>query len=280
MKLLSTFLLLISCLTLSAQNFLGWQYKDRYFSASLGSGNNVFLGDFNQQKKIQEELSHFTLGLEARLWSKVGARVEASYYKIRGRDALAADSSFYEQRNLSFESWNFEMSFQGVFYMREYAGDYHKRWPIDPYLALGVGFTTINPTTEYQDEMIELRPLQTEGVPYAPITFMIPAAAGLKLRINEFVNFNMEIAYRYTFSDYLDDVSGTYPGERSNPLSNALSNRKDEIAIVNQEVYDNLVPGERRGNPNNMDQYMFISLKLEIFLPPGKGPLFSKPGAY
>lgn len=273
-------LFLTGTLSLAAQNFLSWQYSDRYFSATIGTGNNIYFGELNSANRIQQDLSHLSLGLEARLWSKVSARAEFAYYHIRGNDKFAADSSFKKQRNLSFKSNNVEGSLQGVFYLRQYRGDYYKRWSVDPYIALGVGFTTVNPYAEYEGDKIDLRPLQTEQVAYSPVAFMIPAAAGVKLRINEFVNINLELAYRYTFTDYLDDVSTFYPGELADPLANALTNRKDEIAIINAEAYDQQVAGGPRGNPNDNDQYLFLSVKFEVFLPRGSNSLFSKPGAY
>ena len=55
-----------------------------------------------------------------------------------------------------------------------------------------------------------------------------------------------------------------------------LSNRKDEIPIVNANAYDKLVPGGQRGNPTFKDQYMFMSFQLEVFLPKNKEAMFKK----
>lgn len=281
MRVIPTIVLITLVYQIQAQNFLSWKYSDRYFSAALGSGNTMYIGELNSTNRIQQDLSHVSLGLEARLWSKVAARTELVYYQLRGNDRFAEDSTFQEQRNLSFRSNNLEFSIQGVFYMRKYRGDYYRRWAVDPYIAVGAGFTTFNPKTEYQGQFVELRPLQTENVSYSTVTMIIPAAAGLKLKINEFINLNFEIMYRYTFTDYLDDVSGTYPTEPlSGPLAEALSNRKDEIPIVNAEAYDALVPGNPRGDSSDNDQYLFLSIKIEFYLPRGSSSIFSKPGAY
>lgn len=279
MKWIFIGIIFLSGLSLQAQNFLSWQYNDRYFSAAFGTGQSMYIGELNQPNRIQEDFSHWTLGLEARLLSKVSARVEAGLYHVRGRDRLAPDSSFQRQRNLSFDTYNFEMSIQGVFYMRKYRGDYYRRWPVDPYLALGVGFTTINPTTTLQETKYNLREIATEDNSYGPVALMLPAAAGIKFSINEFVNFNLEVAYRYTFTDYLDDVSTTFPESFPNTTAELLSNRKDEIGVVNQDAYDRLVAGERRGDPDNNDQYLFLSMKLEIYLPRGSSPVIKKPEA-
>ncbi len=201
-------------------------------------------------------------------------------YKINGADFLAPDSSFNRQRNLSFESWNFESSLQGVYYFKDYGGDFFRRWKTDPYISAGIGFTTYNPKAELNGKEYKLRDFRTEGTSYGKVALVIPAAAGLKLRINEFINFNVEVAFRYTFTDYLDDVSTVYPQGTADNLASALSNRKDEIPVINTEAYDQLVAGGPRGNPDNNDHYGFINFKLEIFLPNNKGPLLQKPSAY
>ena len=45
----------------------------------------------------------------------------------------------------------------------------------------------------------------------------IPFGVGIKYSINEKVNLSVEIAQRFTTTDYLDDVSTTYAGPNSFP---------------------------------------------------------------
>lgn len=269
-----------------AQNFLSWQLNDRYFSGQVGFGFASYRGELKHNGSIQNEISNITLGLEARLLSRIGARIELGRYNIRGHDKHAADSSFARQRNLSFTSVNYEASIQGIFYMKKYAGDYYKRGKVDPYLLAGIGATFISPEAELGDESHKLHELQTEETTYSRITMIIPVGAGLKWRVNPFLNFTTEITYRFTLSDHLDDVSGRYPESYPNPTTELLSNRKDEVGVINQEAYDQLVAGSLRGDPNDKDAYLFLNLKFEIFLPPGifqKGNPRSgikKPSAY
>ena len=268
-----------------AQNFLSWQMNDRYFSTQLGAGFASYRGELKHNGSIQNEVSNISLGIEARLLSKIGARFEVGRYNIRGHDKHASDSSFARQRNLSFESVNYEVSLQGIFYMKPYAGDYYKRSQIDPYLMLGVGATYLSPTTTLGEDEFPLYEIQTEDTDYSRLTLIIPAGAGLKWKINPFINLISEITYRYTFSDYLDDVSGDFPTSYPDVTTEILSNRKDEVGVINQEAYDELVGGNPRGDDSLNDGYLFLNFKLEFFLPPdlfsGKfGALFSKPSAY
>ena len=265
---------------LRAQNFLSWRYSDRYFSFYTGSGQTLYLGELNKTHQLRKIPSIAQVGMEARLWSKVSTRLEAGYYVLESGDHLAPAGSFEQQRNLSFYSGNFEASLHGVFYMRPYAGDYYRRWRVDPYLALGVGYSSYNPQAGFNGKVYELRSLQTEGVLYKKGTLVLPGAAGIKLKVNDFVNLTFELAFRYTFTDYLDDVSGDFVAAADQSVRSALINRKNEIRIVNPEAYRELVTGNPRGNPANNDHYLLLCYRIEFFIPNKKGPVLKKPSAY
>jgi len=251
-----------------AQDFLSWQLNDRYFSAQVGLGFASYRGELKHNSSFQHQVSNLSLGVEARLWSRVAARVELGRYYIQGSDRHAADSSFARQRNLSFHSVNYEASIQGIFYMRKYAGAYYKRHRLDPYLMAGVGTTFISPQADLGGQSYDLYKLHTEDKTYSRWTMIIPVGAGLKWRLTPFMNFITEVTYRYTFSDHLDDVSGNYPNSYPNLLTQLLSNRKDEVGVINQSAYDRLVSGNPRGDNTNKDAYLFLNLKFEFFLPP------------
>lgn len=273
---LGVFLLLISHWVVS-QDFLSWQLNDRYFSVLAGAGMSSYRGELKHNKSIQNEFSNFSLGLEARLLSKVSARFEITQYSIRGSDDFASDSSYARQRNLKFTSQNWEASLMGVFFLKKYRGDYFKRWAMDPYIFGGVGFTYFNPTTQLGNQSYELAPLRTEGLDYSQLAVIFPLGAGLKFKLNSFTNFNLEASYRFTLTDYLDDVSTTYAASYPNTTVELIANRKDEIPVVNQEAYDQLIAGGPRGNPTNNDRYLFLSFKFELFLPPD---LFQREGGF
>ena len=282
---LTAFFFLISSASF-AQNFLSWQYNDRYFSFSAGTGSTTYLGELNSQNSINTDLSQFSLGIEARLLNHIGARLEAATFKFSGDDKNAADSSFQQQRNLSFESTNYHFQFHLVYYLKPYQGDYYKRSTFDPYLFSGVGYLNFKPTTELGGERFDLREAQTEGVSYKKWVTTIPVGIGGKFKVNEFLNVNVEVSYHFTFTDYLDDVSQSYATEFSSSTARLLSDRKDEIGVINQEFYDQIQPGARRGNPDDNDRFLQVSLKAEIFLPPNlfsrknKKAILKKPSAY
>ena len=59
--------------------------------------------------------------------------------------------------------------------------------------------------------------------------------------------------WRFTFTDYIDDVSTSYvePNSQS-PLANELYNNLDETYLV----------GFQRGDPNNFDKYGFFGMSI------------------
>ena len=65
--------------------------------------------------------------------------------------------------------------------------------------------------------------LETEKS-YPDRTFSIPLTAGLKFRTFSRISLALELTTRYTFTDYLDDVSGDFRKEYDNDLQQYASN--------------------------------------------------------
>lgn len=273
MKRVLTTLLLFSAFLSSAQNFLGWKYNDRYFSASTGTGISSYFGELNESNSLHNRLSTINIGLEARLLSRLAARVEAHYMSIEGSDANAPDSSFQRQRNLSFRSRNIQLQLSGIYYLKKYSGDFYKRANVDPYITAGIGYMYYNPTADLGGQTYSLRELETEEFTYNKWVVTVPMGAGIKFKVNDFFNFNVEASYILAFSDYLDDVSTTYGSSFSSLTAELLSDRKDEIGVVNEEYYDQIQPGAKRGEAANNDSLLLLSFKAEFYLP---HTLFSK----
>ena len=56
----------------------------------------------------------------------------------------------------------------------------------------------------------KLRPLQTEGNHTDNIAICVPAGFGIKKAFNSQGGIKLEAGYRFTNTDYLDDVSDVY----------------------------------------------------------------------
>lgn len=156
-----------------------------------------------------------------------------------------------------------------------------------------------NPLAE-AGKWVSLMDLGTEGQhsdqydiePYSSFQYAIPFGAGVRMRLPGPFDAAFEIGYRLLFFDHLDDLSGNYvdPGAfGSNELARAMADRSlepvssaGEARIVDQIVdryglgsrvstidgqpYP-IIPGwgfegDKRGSPNNNDQYIMTQLRL------------------
>ena len=152
-----------------------------------------------------------------------------------------------------------------------------------PYLLAGVTGFYFNPRGTYKDletgisKTVDLQPLRTEGEgfnapgkvfpkSYSLFSYGAILGIGVKWDIGRALGLGLEYQLRYTFTDNLDDVSGSYidPLDHqvaflSDPkkavLSNKMSDRSDEIISGYQHK-----PGELRGDPSNKDMYSTLSI--------------------
>ena len=272
-KSITTFTLIFVCISLQAQNFLSWKFIDRYFSLYIGTGTATYLGELNYPNHVNLRPSQLNMGVESRLLSRLGVRIQGTYLTLSGNDNNAPDSSFQKQRNLSFDARNFEAQINLVYYFKPYYANYHTRWKTDFYLTSGIGYMFYDPRTQIGNDVFKLRKYKTEGIAYKKWTFTLPVGIGAKFKINEFININAEVTYHFTFTDYIDDVSNTYATEFVNTTAELLSDRKDETTLISLPLYDQIVPGAKRGDPTKNDAFALFSLKFEIYIPPD---LFSK----
>ena len=89
---------------------------------------------------------------------------------------------------------------------------------------------------------------------------------GVKYSIGGRFNIALEIGYRFTTTDYLDDVSTIYHTRKillnNSELAVALSNRTEEYTGVSATY----LIGARRGNANNTDGYLTLGLRISFSL--------------
>jgi len=151
------------------------------------------------------------------------------------------------------------------------------------YSFAGLGFFHFNPQAEYNGKWYDLQPLGTEGQgsatneisnpkqeKYSLNQIVIPMGIGMYYKTAAGVKIGFEVGFRKTFTDYLDDVSDVYadPAEveaANGPIAAALSNRTAEVTS-SPTVLSNYTKGDKRGNPNSNDSYLFTMLTLSYTL--------------
>jgi len=249
---------------------------DRKWVASAGTGTAKYFGELtNDGDIIQGTLYNIEVGLERRFTDRISARGNLTFFQIQSSDIDAKDESRV-RRNLSFKGANIELSATGIIQLFSEVGRYYQRPVINPYFFLGLGALYYNPRAEipatYHDgspipeagKMTSLRQYKTEFVNYSPVTLVIPFGVGVKMMIAPPLNVSINGGYRYTLSDYLDDMSTVHfdDADFGDPLAAALSDRRPELGL---EPY---AAGKKRGNPDKKDGYFLFSIRIDYYLPP------------
>jgi hypothetical protein len=244
------------------------------------------------------------------------------YGTLKGSDAESAKDPFRKERNLSFRNRIKELSVVAVFDLFENFGTYISRVKWTPYVFIGIGAFLQNPQAiapktyldgtadPYAGQWVNLQPLGTEGQysnlkpadanygikPYSLLQVAIPFGVGARFRVNEVIDLWADIGFRYTFTDYLDDVSKNYVDlntlQAKNPnmtqLAQAMSYRSNEIKqptdlpngstlyslktpsgvvqipLVNGYGSENI--HNNRGDDKSKDVYMVTSIKITYIL--------------
>ena len=208
-------------------------------------------------------------------------RIGLDYGNISGSDAASSDA-YERSRNLSFRSNIIELNDVIEFNFFKY--DKRKRdLAFTPYICAGVGVFYFNPTATYEGKTYSLQPLGTEGQndpesgkgKYSRVSMSIIGGGGFKYSFHPAWCLGVEFGFRKTLTDYIDDVSTTYPSKvvsftTSNSIARALSDRSGEVG----ESFGR--PGKQRGDNKNKDSYMFLGLSLSYTILKEHCPKISK----
>lgn len=234
---------------------------------------------------------------------------------LRGSDAESADKDdlsngvYRYRRNLSFRNQIKELSAVAILDLFKNDGNYIARVKWTPYAFVGIGVFAHQPkaqapatdlngnTLPEAGDWVKLRPLGTEGQystlaatdvnsgikPYGLFQAAIPFGLGARLRLNDVMDLWADIGFRYTFTDYLDDVSQNYVdlGVLNSDLARAMSYRTNELNLPssnhsytarNGQTYTvEAGYGEEnqynmRGSKKDRDIYMVTSFRLTYII--------------
>ncbi|NOT76597.1 MAG: outer membrane beta-barrel protein [Cyclobacteriaceae bacterium] len=245
-----------------AQSFFAMR-RDRSLILTVGTGTSSYLGDLANEGDYLQANLNLHAGLQYYLSNRIAIRSEVSWFQLHGDDAKGTIESGRRNRNLNFQSNNFEINGVAMISLYPQGRSFYQRPPFNLYGFAGVGLLYFNPTTEYNGAKYQLQPQQTELVSYSLVTPIIPMGIGMRFKLGPFTNLSIEAGYRKTFTDYLDDVSTIHhdAAKFPNALAAALSDRRPEIGLALKEE------GFLRGNPNNNDAYILYSVKVEYYLP-------------
>jgi hypothetical protein len=247
----------------SAQSFYAMR-RQRNMIGSFGTGTASYFGELRNDGEYLDTKPSINLGIQVFVTHRLSLRGEITWFQIAGADSKADDDRV--ERNLSFQSNNYEINVEGLINLTPQGKRYYQRPPINLYAFAGIGFVYSNPTAEYNGETVSLPELKTEGVSYSQFQPVVPLGLGLRIKSGPYFNIAIEGGYRITFTDYLDDISVQRypdPATLSSDLSRALSDRR----LERDPTYP-ISPGLGvRGNPATNDGYFLLNVKLEYYLP-------------
>lgn len=302
---------------------LAQRYRNQfvpYSSVGFGVGTANYYGDMASYRRILpstfkmmrwsvtgEYTRHLTPRLAGRA-SLTWARIAGDDYQMN-RAGRSYHPGFFA-RNLHFRNDIKELAAVGIWKLVPDGMSHDRRPQFGAYLFAGVAAFAHNPKarlpledgqTEKQ-RWVGLQPLGTEGQGregysklYSKVGFAIPVGFGLRYKINPKFDIAAELGFRFTTTDYLDDVSKGYPdpsvfSSGADPVqAQQLSNRimevnparfpdKDRTEILRSylglqegvDPYAYIQSGQfevmRGNNAKQMDAYMTGTIKLVYML--------------
>jgi hypothetical protein len=294
----------------------GFSKEKKYDMLGVSVSALNYYGDIAPRpQRISTDISFTRPALGLSFTHRFGPRYsfqgQLMYGVLKGSDVESADpsgesSQFRYKRHLSFRNQMIEVSGVAVFDLFENQATYISRVKWTPYLYVGVAGFTNNPKAEAPatdlkgaplaeaGKWVKLQPLGTEGQystldptdvnfgikPYKTIQIAIPFGLGARFRINEVMDLWADLGFRYTFTDYIDDISQNYVGleKLNSPLAQAMSYRTNEIpgqplnpvttpsGIVVEAGYGSEFRDNLRGSRNDKDIYMVTSVRLTYII--------------
>lgn len=246
-------------------------HAQHFYAGALVGGSN-YLGDLseNSSRIIPKETKlSGGLFLGYQINDFFEAKFSFNYARIAGSDALANDKAV-QARNLSFYSNIFEFSLRGEWNILGFQ-PYNYSRPLSPFIFAGISGFKFDPYTNFGGQKIALQPLGTEGqgMPDRPgsyklFDFAVPFGIGAKYLLSENWTLGIEFGARYAFTDYLDDVSGTYVNyddllAANGELSAALGNREGELLGAGPV---SVPTGTQRGDNKSNDWYFIAGVTI------------------
>ena len=232
-------------------------------------GASYYLGDLNTAH-FNQPLAGAGLIIRKNIDQRFVYKAEIMYLNLKSDETESKDT-IAKERYLHFRSPVYELSGQLEFNFLPYQpGNPLYTWT--PFIYTGISLFNFNPQAEDSTtgQWVDLQELGTEGQgtttsfdkntrdKYSLIQFAIPMGGGVKIAVNESFNIILEYGARKTFTDYLDDVSTTYPGA-------GVSGMSPEAQAMSDPTGTHL-KGDQRGDPDKKDWYSFAGITLSFKL--------------
>lgn len=257
--------------SLSLAALLGGQACAQVSEIGISAGVTYYIGDINPTR-------HYPKGMQPGVAAfyrynfdqRYAFRLQGMYTNLEAFDSNSSDS-LQVLRNLGFRTQLFEASALLEINFLKYRGvtKDSKNWT--PYIFFGLAYFHMNPQNQLDDTWYDLQPLGTEGQgssaggePYKLDVMSIPFGAGFKFAMTDKLDLGIEWGLRRTYTDYLDDVSGTYVDNtqlafETGPITAALA----DPSVLRET---GLNSGRARGNSYTRDWYQYTCVSVSMLL--------------
>jgi len=237
--------------------------KSQNWEIGVHLGGSNYLGDLSPDIMLKE--TNFYQGA---FFKKNVSPFFSNTFNVYYGKISADDKNFkhLKIRNLDFHSNVLEFSYILEFNFFKFSLGLNPN-RFTPYTFIGFGIFTFNPKTTYNGMVINLIAMDTEGKlietykrAYKTFQPVIPFGGGFKFKISKGINLLISCGFRYTFTDYLDDVSGQYfnvdlLADKYGQISPALSDRSEQHIGFD---------GKQRGRPDINDWYYFYGFTISF----------------
>lgn len=260
----------IFCLLLT----IGWGSRDSFAQENefgFWAGTCVYLGDLNPTMSFKDARWATGAFYRYNLNNRMAFRAEMNYGFLDAADSRIKRYPYLQARNLSFQSHvaelaaTFEINFFKYALMKSRDT---KQWT--PYVFIGGSVFYYNPYTRLDGNRYTLESVGTEGQKsanrpiknrgYDQYAFAIPYGVGVKIALNRNWALNVEASSRLTFTDYIDDVSGSYA--ETEDVNYYVNGTNVGPMLADRSVDKIGIPGKQRGTSKDKDRFMFIGVGL------------------
>lgn len=240
--------------------FTGWAQNSE-LGATVGA--SFYLGDLNPRTPFG--MSRLAGGILYRynFTPRWAIRGNLLFAKVEGDDAIT--NKHYE-RNLNFKSPITEISVVAELNFFKLYNERGKNF-FSPYLFAGIGIFSFNPQAQDVDgTWYALQHLGTEGQGlegerdyYSLCNVAIPFGLGFRFNVSRHICIGAEWGMRFTFTDYLDDVSGNYYDNQTlrELRGPAIARLADKSDVLHEG-------GTGRGNSTTKDFYSYAGATLTV----------------
>jgi len=245
-------------------------FGQRGWEAGGMIGGVHYFGDLNTSVNLSSPGGMAGLVARYNFDDRISLKFGGNFSQVSADDAKS-ENVFEQARNLNFKSDVMEATAQFEFNFLPYNHGTRDEY-FAPYIFAGISVVNFNPITTLDGTEHELRTLGTEGQFLGEEYFSIAGAfafgGGLKIDVSYEWSINVEISGRYLSTDYLDDVSTTYPDIEDleslrGPVAAALSDRSILVEGVNSAQIGQ--PGRQRGNSKSNDQFYYLNIGMVYY---------------